>query len=453
MKIIIVGAGKIGATLAELFASEGHDVTIVDKNQKIVNNLVDKFDVMGVQGNGANSIVLKEAHADKADILISVASTDEINMLTCTIAQKLGVKYTLARIRNPENTEQIGFIYKDLGIDMIVNPEFEAAEEIYRTIRFPSALKLEKFAHGKVEIAEVIITENHPLVGIRLCDLNSHSKVEILICAVKRGDDVIIPDGNFEIHADDIIYIIASHTELLLFFKELDLLKRKIQYVMIIGGSKIAFYLSRMLLKQGISVKIIEIDRERCEELSVLLPKATIVNADGSDGDVLTDEGIELVDACVTLTDMDEENIIISMFASSKKVSKVITKMTRMSLMSMMPQVKIENSVVSPKYLIANNIIRFVRSINNADGENSIETLYKIVDSRVEAIEFKLKENFKAFGIPLKDLKIKPNILIACIKRDTEVIRLNGTTTIEQGDRVIIVTTNDGLTNINDILA
>ena len=452
MKIIIVGAGKIGITLAELFASEGHDITIIDKNQKIVNAAVDKYDVMGVHGNGTNVIVLKEAHADKADILISVASTDEINMLTCTIAQKIGVKYTLARIRNPENIEQINFIYNELGINMVVNPEYETAEEIYRTIRFPSALKLEKFARGAVEIAEVVISEYHPLVGIRLCDLSSHSKVEILICAVKRGDDVIIPDGNYEICADDIIYIIASHSELLLFFKELDMLKKKIQYVMIVGGSKIAFYLSKMLLKQGISVKIIEINKERCEELSVLLPKAIIINADGSDGDVLTDEGIEMVDACVTLTDIDEENIIISMFASSKKVSKIITKMTRMSLMSMMPQVKIENTVVSPKYLIANTIIRFVRSINNADGDNSIETLYKIVDSRVEAIEFKLKENFKAYGIPLKDLKLKPNNLVACIKRNSKIIRPSGMTTIEQGDRVIIVTTNDGLTKFDDIL-
>ena len=314
------------------------------------------------------------------------------------------------------------------------------------------ALKIEKFARGSVEIAEVVITENHPLIGIRLCDLRSHSKVEILICAVKRGDEVIIPGGNYEIMPGDIIYIIASHSEILLFFKELDLVKKKIHYVMIIGGSKIAVYLSRMLMKQGISVKIIELNLERCEELSALLPKATIVNADGTDGDVLTEEGIEHVDACVTPTDMDEENIIISLFAASKNVSKVITKMTRMSLMSMMPQVNIENSVVSPKYLIANNIIRFVRSIKNADGDNSIETLHKIVENRAEAIEFNVKE-FKQFGVPLKDMKLKPNVLVACIYRENKVIRPNGMTTIEPNDDVVVVTTTEGLTKLNDILA
>ncbi len=454
MKIIIVGIGKVGITLANFFSREGHDVTVIDKNQKLINDVVNKYDVMGVCGNGVSLEVLDEADIKNTDILIASASTDETNMLVCVLAKKMGVKNTIARIRNPEYAVKAGSVYNELGITMIANPEFNAAEEIYRIIRFPSALKLEKFAGGSIDIAEIAITEGHPLEGTLLCDLRSHSKVQTLICAAKRGEDVIIPSGNFEIKAGDIIYIIASHSELLLFFKELNLLKKKIRSVMIIGGSKIAFYLSRMLLKQGIDVKIIETDAERCEELANFLPKAVIVNADGTDGDVLIEEGIDDMDACVMLTNIDEENIIISLFAGSRNVGKIITKVSRNSLVSMMPQVDSNNSIISPTFLLANNIVRFVRSIGNAEDESNIETLHKIVDNNAEAIEFSMREgSFQKFGVPLKDIPLKLNILIACIKRQNTVILPNGNTTIELGDRVIIVTTNEGLTKMDDILA
>lgn len=452
MKIFIVGIGKVGETLCQMLSHEGHDIVVIDTDYKVIDRIVNAYDVIGFKGNGATFKTLTEAEAENCDMFIACTESDELNIMSCTIAQKLGAKSTVARVRNPEYHEQVHFLYEQMGLNLIINPEYETALEIEKLTRFPAATKLETFAKGRVDMAQIKIANDHKLVGKALYDLKNLYSSKFLICAVQRGDNVHIPSGDFVINANDTIYFTAPHEQMGSVFKELGLLKKKIKSVMIIGGGKISFYLAQRLLKLKISVTMVEIDKTRCENLAALLPDATIINADGTDSDILIEEGIDGVDACIALTDIDEENIIVSMFAGSRNIEKIITKITRQSLIQMLERADITGSTVSPMLTTANSILSYARAKNNATG-GTIKTLYRIVDEKVEAIEFEVGDGFKFFNTPLKQMSIKKNILIACILRGNKIIHPNGDTEIEPNDRVVIVTASEQLSDINDIFA
>ncbi len=451
MKIIIVGCGKVGSLLTSHISKEGHDVIVVDTDQQIIENVVNEYDVMGVAGNGASNKVLEEAGVKDTDLLIAVTATDELNILCCMIARHLGAKHTIARVRNPEYGEQITAMQSEFGISMVVNPEYDAAHEILRIIQFPAALKVDTFAKGSVDMVEIMLDREHPLCGRRLSELSSIYKVSVLVCAVRRGDKVTIPSGDFVLAENDVIYITASHPELVSFFKALGIAEKRIRSVMIVGGGKIAFYLAEMLISLGIQVKIVERERERAEQLSELLPKAMIINGDGTDSDTLLEEGVDQVDALVSLTGIDEENIIISMFAGTRKVDKVITKINHLDMMKMLSTIGLD-CIVSPKNISSNNILRYLRGIENSDG-SSIQTLYRLVDDSVEALEFTASDGFGFLSVPIKEMRLRKNLLLACIIRGGRILYPHGADTIEAGDSVIVVAhSEEKLRDLTDIL-
>ena len=451
MRIIIVGLGKLGTTLAEQISGEGHDVTVIDIHAKLVEETVNRFDVFGVVGSGADCEIQKEAGVDKCDIFISVTEADELNILACMISKKLGARHTIARVRNPEYSRQFSFMRHELGISMLVNPEYDAAFEISRIIQFPSATKVERFAKGRVDLAEIVLREGNALCGQLIRDVSSKFRTNVLICAVIRGEKAIIPSGDFRLEVGDRITLAASHNEVSALFKTLGILKKRVKSVMIVGGGKIAYYLAKRMGEIGVSVKIIDINAERCRELADLLPKATVIHADGSDSDVLIEEGLDSMDACVTLTGIDEENIIISLFAAGSRVEKVITKVNRPSLVKMMTALG-QESIVSPRYIAMGNILSYLRARSNSAG-SSVRTMYKVADNMVEAIEFYAAENFGAFGVPLKKLNLKPGVLIGCIIRSNKVIFPHGDNSIELHDSVIVIAANQPLLDLRDILA
>ncbi len=449
MKIIIVGDGKVGTTLTEYLALEGYDVTVIDNNQKVVEHVMNSYDVMAVSGNGANYNTLLEAGAAKADLLIAATSSDEVNILSCLMAKKIGTKHTIARVRNPEYAQQLVFIREELGLSMVVNPELEAAREISRILRFPAAIKLDCFSKGRVELAEIRLPENGHLAGHRLSELYKVCKEKILICAVQREEQVIIPDGNFVLAAGDRIHITGSHAALASFFKAIGMFKDKSKHVLIIGGGKIAYYLARHMADTGVDVKIIEQNENRCLELSEALPRTTVICGDGTDRATLQEEGLDSSDACVVLTGIDEENIIVSLFARSLGVDKVITKIDRISFVDMVESVGID-SFVSPKEITANRIVRYVRSMQ-VSGESNIKTLYKIVNNQAEALEFSIPAKTSYTDVPIKNLQTKRGILFASIIRHGRVIIPGGDDHLEAGDSVIIVTNNEFIRNFEDV--
>ena len=450
MRIIIVGCGKVGELLTEYISREGHDVVVVDSDPQVIEDVVNEHDVMGIAGNGASNSVLTEAGADGADLLVAVTASDELNIMCCLVARKLGTKHTIARVRNPEYSDQMVFMRDEFGLSMTVNPEYDAAHEILRVIQFPEALRVDTFAKGRVDLVELKIDGEHPLCGRKLSEISAVLGVNILVCAVRRGDDVIIPSGDFTPESGDIIHITAPHTELAALFRKLGIEEKRIRSVMMIGGGKIAFFLAKMLESFGIQVKLVESDPTRAEQLADTLPKAMVIAGDGTDSDVLIEEGIDSVDAVVSLTGIDEENIIISLFAATRKVDKVITKINRLNMMKMLSSIGLE-CVISPKNITANNILRYVRGLGNSDG-SSVQTLYRIVDGKAEALEFTAVESFEFRGVPIKDMHIRKNILLACIIRGGKVIYPHGGDTIELGDSVIVVAKSDeALRDLEDI--
>ena len=451
MKIIVIGDGKVGRTIVEHTSKEGHEVTIIDKNPKVIEQLVNKFDIMGVCGNGASYEIQKSAGVGKADLVVATTSSDEVNILSCIVAKSLGAPSTIARVRSYEYNSQIDILQKTLGITLIINPEYETAKEISNIINFPEAIRIDSFANGHVDLVELYIPENSPLIDLSLSMIHTKYQVSILVCAVQRGDEVIIPDGNFVFKAKDKIHITASRNNIKSFLKKLGLIESKLQSVMIIGGGKISLYLAEELIKSKYQVKIIESDYDRCLELSELLTDATIIHGDGSDQILLQEEGINETDAVVCLTGLDEENIIMSMYASKQNVHKIITKVNKSTLFNLLETIDMA-SIVAPKEITSARIISYVRATSNKRGSN-VETLYKLVNNQVEALEFIVKDNKKLVNIALKDLKLKRKILIACIIRDNEVIIPSGNDMILNNDRVIVVTTADKcLTELSDIL-
>ena len=438
MRILIIGDGKVGSILIERLSKEDHDIVVIDTNPKVIENAVNSYDVMGVVGNGASYTILKEAEAEKADMIIASTNSDELNILSCLVAKKIGARHTIARVRNPEYSKQLQFLKYELGLSMVINPEFETASEIYRILRFPSAIKLDVFSKGKVEMAEVQIGENSILDNVRLIDLYKKIKVRVIIGAVQREDDVIIPKGNFVLKNNDIIHITASHKDLSEFLKELGIYKEKLKNIMIIGGGKIAYYLANMISETNMNVTIIEIDEKRCIELSEALPKARIVLGNGTDQLLLSEEGIYDADAVIPLMGIDEENIILSLYANKQNVPKTITKINNSSLVDLLGTVA-TGSVVSPRKITADRIVRYARALQNTEG-SMVNTLYRIVNNKAEALEFLITDDtLHILHIPLKDLKFKKSILVACIIRNNKLIYPSGMDTIEVGDNVIII--------------
>ena len=394
-----------------------------------------------------------EAGVAGADLLVAATDSDELNLLCCLIAKKAGGCNTVARVRNPVYTGEIDFIKEELGLSLTVNPEFAAATEAARVLRFPSAVQIETFAKGKVEIIKVRIPEKSVLDGCPLSQIHKRTGTDVLICTVERGEGgkhVEIPNGSFVLAAGDVISIVASKQNTRDFVNRIGLKSRRVRDCMIIGGGKIAFYLAQQLLDSGIRVKIIEKNRERCEELSDLLPKATIIHADGANQDILMEEGIRECESFVTLTGMDEENLFLSMFAQNASNAKVITKVDRMDFDEIIKRLDL-GTLLHPKNITADNILRYVRALSNSIGSN-VESLYKIIDDKVEALEFLIQKDSPVVGIPLSELKVKPNVLVACISRGGRIIIPNGNTSIHVGDSVVVVTSHLGFGDIEDIL-
>ena len=454
MKIVIIGNGLIGDSLISSVCAEGHNVTVIDENPALVDEVVNKYDVFGVVGNGASVDIQRQAGVASCDVLISVATEDELNLLCCMIGKRLGADHAIARVRNPQYSKQMGFMCKELGIDLIVNPEYEAAREAAKVIRFPIALKLDKFAKGRVELLDIYIDEDHPLVGQKLYELRSKYSTNVLICAVRHGEEAIIPGGDYTIRAGDNLSLTASRKDIADFFVKLGIFVKKIRSVFIIGGGNISTYLAEMLSSGGFSLKIVEKNPEVCRELSDTFPKAEIICGDAADPSLLVDEGIDSADACVAMTADDKNNIIISMFVKSRGVDKVIARVSSGSFAKLSESAGVDSNI-NQKYIAAANVIRYIRGLSGLkeNSQSTIKALYKLAANKVEALEFDVGEDFPGKSTPLKDLSLKKNTLIAAIIRNNNVVYPNGQTTLEKGDSVIVVTTNEHMNGLEDILA
>ncbi len=451
MKIVIIGDGKVGYKLAKELSAENYDIVMIDSNEKKLREAIDTLDIICVTGDGGSVEVQKEADVPHAELVIACTSTDECNMLNCLVARRLGAKHTIARVRNPIYYQQIDILKEDLHLSMVVNPELAVAGEICRLLLFPDASKIETFVKGKIDLIEFPLAANSRLAGMSLTEIYSKFQIKVLVCAVKRGDDVVIPGGEYVLREGDRLHIAASHVNVELFFKLLGQKKNKIKKVIICGGGRVSFYLATQLCKLGMQVKIIEKMESRCEDLCEMLPKATIINGDASDHDLLMEEGVQEADALIALTGMDEENIIMSLFAKSQGVSKVIAKINEDRRVRMVQEFGID-SIVSAKTATADVIISYVRARKNSQSSANVETMYQLVDGKVEALEFIVKSETKYTNIALKDLPLKPNNLIACIARKRRIIIPNGEDRIQVGDSVIVVTMKKQIQDIQDIL-
>ena len=450
MKIIIVGCGKVGVTLAEKLNRENHDIILVDRNSDILRTVTDSIDVMSVTGNGAIFQTQIEAGIQEADLLIATTNSDELNMLCCLIAKKAGKCSTIARVRNPVYSKEINFIKERLGVSMTINPELTAATEIARLLRFPSAIKIDTFAKGRVELLKFKIRPQFKLDQLAVSALQNTLKSNILVAAVEREDNVYIPNGDFILKDGDLVSIIASPQNAANFFQTIGLKTNQVRNCMIVGGGTIAFYLAKELLSMKIPVRIVEKDPARCELLSQELPHATIICGDGTDRKILLEEGLCTAEGFVSLTNMDEENLMLALFAKDQSSAKLVTKVNRLAFDEIIERLDI-GSVVYPKYLTADYILQYVRAMQNTIGSN-VETLYQILDDRAEALEFAIHEESPVTDTPLMELNLKDNLLIGCIHRRERVFIPRGHDSIQVGDTVIIVTTQVGLQDIRDIL-
>ncbi len=448
MNLTIIGLGKVGETLVENFIKEKHDLIVVDTNPRTVETIVNRYDVRGVVGNGLERDVLNDAGVENADFFIACTSRDEVNILCCVLARKLGAKRTIARVRDPEYFKEVEGMKEVLGLDYAFNPELHTAKEIFQVLQIPFARNVEAFGKNKAKMAEFEITENNPIVNKSLRQISSEFGNKVLIAVVQRGKECFIPKGDFVINAGDFIHVISSESEIIAFCKKMKMFKRRSKSAFLIGGGKIAYYLSEELINAGVSVKIVESDKERAESLASALPKATVILGDGTDHELLEEENIKKADACVALTGLDEENVILSLYAMQRGVDKVITKVDRVSIVNMVQKLGLE-TVVSPKEIISNQIISFVRA-HQAETGNGINTLYKLYD-KVEALEFTVGESFVKKGVALKDLSIRKNVLIGAIVRNSEFILPTGDSKIFEGDRVVVVTESKQITDLTQI--
>ena len=450
MKIIIAGAGKVGSSVAELLAQEGHDITIIDHDPDTIQNVSNALDVICVEGSATNPETLREAGAAHADLLLAATEQDETNMICGISARKLGTSHVIARVRDPQYLHQVEFLREALGLSVIVNPEYECAKEISRTLRFPGAVRVDAFSKGSVEIVEHKIPAGGKLEGVALKELVQRFGAKVLVGVVERGGEGLIPNGNFVLKAGDRLSVTGATRELRRFFAAIGEYKRPVRRVMIMGGGRSSVYLTRMLQESGMAVTVVEWDRERCDTLCDLIPEAHVVCGDATNSDVLQEDGLFSADAFVALTGDDEDNIITALYAKNRGVDKVIVKVNRDYLSEIIENVGL-NSVVSPKYIVAQQLARYVRAMSNSMG-GSMETLYRLADGKVEALEFKVSADSACVDIPLKDLKLKPNILISAIIRGSKSIIPDGSSRIQPGDHAVIVAPAGKIGNMDAII-
>jgi trk system potassium uptake protein len=450
MNIIIVGDGKVGYSLAENLSKEGNSVTIIEKSAEALKKAAENLDVICIRGSGASTNILLEAGVKTADLLIAATTSDEMNMVCCLTAKKMGAKHTIARIRDPEYANELTTLKEELGLDMVINPEEAAAREAALLLRFPTASDIETFSKGKINLIAIKITGDLPLVGMRIKDISHKISSSTLICIVEREKEVIIPRGDFRILEGDILHVIGKPASVFNFCRITGKCNHRIKNVMIVGGGRIAYYLTRILAEIGIKAKILEIDKERCIELTELLPEALIIHGDGSDESVLLSENLGDMDAFVALTGRDEENMMAAMLAKHHGVLKVITKINRMNYSEFIGKLGLD-SIITPKLITTNHIVKYTRGLINAQG-SPIQTLYKLIDDQVEAVEFKAGPDVQFLNIPLKKLNIKKNTLVAGIVRGLEIIIPHGSDSIKQGDHVILITIDQNIVNLNDMI-
>ncbi len=449
MKLVIVGAGKIGSTLVEELSLEGHDIVVVDICDKTVESLVNKHDVIGIVGGGADREILKQAEVDKADFFIASTSRDELNVLCCMLAKKMGARMTIARVRDPEYYSEEQYMAEELGIDMLFNPELKTAEEMALILRYPTAISIDKFADGAVLMLQFLIQPNNPIIGKSVADIVKEYNTKILLSVVERNDEVYIPRGDFVINLGDRVYVTAGAEDISQFIKTLQIYKKRSKSVFVVGGGKIGYYLAKQLLADKVKVTLIDMDEDICKQLSETLPDAEILCGDGSDQEVLEEEDIASKDACVALTGIDEENVIISLYASTRNVPKVIAKVDRPTVAKMARQIGID-SAISPSSVIVNHILRFIRAHRPAT-TSRMDSLYKIGET-AEAVEFKVTEQCAFLNTPLRDIAISKDYLVNGIVRDKQFILPSGDSQLMVGDDVLIVSAKNTLMDLNDIL-
>lgn len=451
MKIIIVGCGNVGKTLTEQLSQEGHNIVVIDTKPELVQAVTDSYDVLGIVGNGTSYHVLSEAGIDSADLLIAVAGSDELNLLCCVMAKKAGNCQLIARVSNPVYRDELEYIRKELGISMIVNPELAVANEVARLIKYPSAIGVSSFAKDRIELMKIQVTKSSTLCDCHLRSLKSKIGLRVLVGMVERDEEIIIPNGDFLIQENDYIYVVTPAKEAITFLQKIGLYTNKVHTVMIVGGGQAMTYLAEQLCSVGIQVKIIERNPKRCDELCELLPQAVIINGDGTDRDLLFEEEIEQSGAFIAWTNIDEENIMLSLYVKSVSNAKLVTNIHRVNYDNIIKTLDL-GSVIYPKKITAEYIICYVRGMQNSFGSN-VETLYRLVDNRVEALEFIAKEDAKdILNIPLSQLKTKPNVLILSIRHRGNVIIPRGNDVIQVGDSVVVLTTLVGLREMSDIL-
>lgn len=453
MQIIIIGGGTVGAAICKRLSAEGHSITVIDKNPDALQEISNICDIFGVTGNGADVAVLREAGADKAELLIALTVSDEVNILSCAAAKKLGTLHTIARVRTPEYADLMNFMKEEMNLSLTVNPDLAVAKSIHRMLKFPSIAQIDSFSHGRVELAEFILTKNSFLCGKQLSDLRTKYPYGFLICAVLRDGIVYIPSGDFTLEPGDQIDVMASEEHLPLLLKDIGLHSDPVKNVLIVGGGRTTYYLQKMLYKSKINMTIIEKDKNLCRELAELCP-CTVICDSGTKQELLLEEGLEQIDAFLAISDADEENVLVSMYAQTVSSGKIITRVKSMSYAEIFKDVGLDG-IVSPQTSTVNNIVRYARAVANAhtDETSEIQALHRFMDERIEMLEFRIKKDIEGITeIPLKKLRQRPGILIACIVRNNQIIIPYGDDEIHSGDTVIIVTAQGQIKGIKDIL-
>ena len=451
MDIVIIGAGTVGTAVCRELAEEGHNITVIDSDEKVLDNLVNTYDVFGVVGSCGEVSTLKKANTETADLLLAITNSDEINLLCCTAGRKLGAKHSVARIRNPEYTEMMSLLRNDMNLSMTINPEMSAAKEIYRSLRFPSAAKVNLFCRGRLEMAELTLAEDSPACGETLNDLRARLNIRFLICAVMRNGETFVPNGTFRLEAGDTVCVAAPEDCTTDFFKAIGAYRQPVRDILIVGGGRVTYYLLTMLQKSKIHAKVIEKDRDVCQDLASEFPNSTVICSDGSDQAVLMEEGLGRTDAFLTLSAVDEENVLSSLYARTCGVRKVITMIQKLSQSDFLKKAGLD-TIVSPRQSTASQILRFVRATANARG-SEIEALYKMLDGQIEAIEFRIKDEIGGFtGVPLKDIRLKPDTLIACIMHHDKILIPSGGDCVEKGDAVIVMSKQGQIKDVREAL-
>ena len=451
MNIIIVGCGRVGRSIAEQLNAEGHSITVIDERYEALDKLSDTQNIMAIQGNGATYSVLREAEIESCDLMIAVTAADELNLYTCLLAKNAGVKSTIARVRNPEYISDVEIVKEDLKLTLAINPEYTCASDIARLLKYPGAVKISSFSKGMIDFIKIKLTDSTPITGKRVADCAAHLKGEVRICYVERGGEFHIPNGDFVLKEGDLVSLVVPASIAARLLKTLGMMSNKGRSVFILGGSKIGFYLAKILRVAGVSVKIIEKDQHRCEALSENLDGVMIINADAMDEDLLLSEHIDRADGVVCLMDTDEENLLASLYGKQvNPKAKIVTELGNLKFTSVVDTLPLD-SIIRPKQLTGEYIIRYVRGMQNAVG-NNVETMFKVNGERAEALEFVVREESAATSVPLSKLNLKSDLQIVCISRGGKVIMPGGNDTIELGDRVIVITKHAGLSDLRDIL-